>query len=301
MQVDAVFTWVQPDDEDYKKLRNTYGKEFGAARRLPPSTKTGKDTELFFSVNLVLKNLPWIRNVFVVVHDKQTIPEFGSPKVQTVFHSQIFPQPFLQLPTFNSHAIESVLHRIPGLAEHFIYFNDDTYVLQPMRVDQWFDTKTRLPKVYLKGFTRRSSVRAPLPTQYALHYICMINNHALLDKMFGFRAVRMRPWHQPIALTQTLVKNVERFFEKKNRFRTIQEYVPLPLALLVGLEQKLAVPANEKWIPNKWITATDFANYSNLKTFTLLCINDLGDHVPLVLQEKIFEFLVSVSGSEPRT
>ena len=29
------------------------------------------------------------------------------------------------LPLFNSHAIEAWLHRIPGLAEQFVYFNDD--------------------------------------------------------------------------------------------------------------------------------------------------------------------------------
>ena len=34
------------------------------------------------------------------------------------------------LPTFNSHAIELNLHRIPGLAPAFLYFNDDFFLGQ---------------------------------------------------------------------------------------------------------------------------------------------------------------------------
>jgi hypothetical protein len=295
MQVDAVFTWVQPNDEDYKKLRNTYLPQVlydHSSRRLPPKTTNPQETELFFSVSLVLKNLPWIRNIFIVVHDKQTIPNFSVDKVKTIYHSQIFPQPFLHLPTFNSHSIESVLHRIPGLSEHFIYFNDDTYVLKPMKMSDWFDIETQRPKLYLKGTTRRRFIHSPPPTNYALHYICMVNNHALLDKLFGFRQIRGRPWHQPIALSKTLIQNVEPFFlQQKNRFRTVTELVPLPLALLFGLEKKLVLVANEKAIPNVWITATDFVSIHN--NVVLLCINDLGDHVPIPLQQKILGFLKS--------
>lgn len=37
---------------------------------------------------------------------------------------EIFPN-HTHLPTYSSPAIESHLHRIPGLADHFIYLNDD--------------------------------------------------------------------------------------------------------------------------------------------------------------------------------
>jgi hypothetical protein len=32
------------------------------------------------------------------------------------------------LPTFSSPAIEANLHRIAGLSEHFLYFNDDVFL-----------------------------------------------------------------------------------------------------------------------------------------------------------------------------
>ena len=38
------------------------------------------------------------------------------------------------LPTFNSQAIETMLHRIPGLRSPFIYLNDDFFIGQRLRV-----------------------------------------------------------------------------------------------------------------------------------------------------------------------
>ena len=53
------------------------------------------------------------------------------PMVNLVDHAQILPAE--GLPTFNSHAIETSLHRIDGLAEHFVYFNDDFLLGRPVR------------------------------------------------------------------------------------------------------------------------------------------------------------------------
>ena len=35
-------------------------------------------------------------------------------------------------PAFSSHPIELNLHRIKGLSERFVYFNDDMYLLRPV-------------------------------------------------------------------------------------------------------------------------------------------------------------------------
>ena len=49
--------------------------------------------------------------------------------VNIVLHEMIIPQDLL--PTFNSTTIEMFLPLIPDLAEHFIYGNDDIFVLKP--------------------------------------------------------------------------------------------------------------------------------------------------------------------------
>lgn len=63
------------------------------------------------------------------------------PKLNLVTHDQII-EPHC-LPTFNSHAIEINIHKIEGLAEHFVYFNDDTFINSPLEPEFFF--KNGLP------------------------------------------------------------------------------------------------------------------------------------------------------------
>ena len=56
------------------------------------------------------------------------ILNLNAPKLHVVRHDEFIPQEYL--PTFSSHTIEMNIHRIPGLAEHFVYFNDDMFMLR---------------------------------------------------------------------------------------------------------------------------------------------------------------------------
>ena len=49
------------------------------------------------------------------------------PKLNIVNHKDFIPEKYL--PTFNSHALWN-MHRIPGLAENFVYFNDDMFLIK---------------------------------------------------------------------------------------------------------------------------------------------------------------------------
>ena len=88
--------------------------------------------ELKYSLRSIEKFAPWIRKVFIVTNGQ--IPswlDLSNPKVQIITHDQIFLNKS-QLPTFSSAAIELNLHRIPGLSDYFIYFNDDVFLGQPV-------------------------------------------------------------------------------------------------------------------------------------------------------------------------
>ena len=81
--------------------------------------------ELRYSMRSVERFAPWVRQIFIVTNGQ--IPSWlnlDSPRVTLVTHEEIFPN-HTHLPTYSSPAIESHLHRIPGLAPHFIYLNDD--------------------------------------------------------------------------------------------------------------------------------------------------------------------------------
>ena len=63
------------------------------------------------------------------------------PKLNIVCHEDFIPQKFL--PTFNSHTIEWNFHRIPGLTEQFVYFNDDMFLLKPVYMEDFFKDENR--------------------------------------------------------------------------------------------------------------------------------------------------------------
>ena len=58
--------------------------------------------------------------------------------ISVVSHSDIYPYPD-HLPTFSSPSIETHLHRIDGLSERFLYFNDDISLLAPICPEDYFD------------------------------------------------------------------------------------------------------------------------------------------------------------------
>lgn len=60
----------------------------------------------------------------------------NAPKLKIIRHSDFIPAKYL--PTFNSNPIELNLHRIPGLNEHFIYFNDDIFLARPCAPTDFF-------------------------------------------------------------------------------------------------------------------------------------------------------------------
>ncbi|MCQ2145641.1 MAG: hypothetical protein MJY72_07855 [Bacteroidales bacterium] len=84
----------------------------------------------------IRKFMPYIDNVFLVVARESQVPSWVSEKLKIVLHKDIIPKELL--PVFNSTAIEMFLHRIPGLSEQFIYFNDDIFPVAQSRPEDFF-------------------------------------------------------------------------------------------------------------------------------------------------------------------
>ncbi|XP_053209635.1 N-acetylglucosamine-1-phosphotransferase subunits alpha/beta-like isoform X2 [Panonychus citri] len=94
--------------------------------------------EFKYSLRSVEKFSPWIRNVYLVTNGQ--IPDWldvNNPRLRLITHEDIFPNKS-DLPTFNSVAIEIHLHRIPGLSEKFLYFNDDIMLGKPVYLEDFY-------------------------------------------------------------------------------------------------------------------------------------------------------------------
>lgn len=104
--------------------------------------------ELRYSLRSIEKHAPWVRHVFIVTNGQ--IPSWlnlDNPRVTVVAHQEIFLNTS-HLPTFSSPAIESHIHRIPGLSQKFIYMNDDVMFGTHVWPDDFY-SHSKGQKVYL--------------------------------------------------------------------------------------------------------------------------------------------------------
>ena len=85
----------------------------------------------------VEKFAPWVNKIHFVTCGQ--IPKWlntNNPKINLVNHSDYIPEKYL--PTFNSNAIEINLHRIEELSEKFVYFNDDMFLINKVKPQDFF-------------------------------------------------------------------------------------------------------------------------------------------------------------------
>jgi hypothetical protein len=171
--VDAVISWVDGDDPEHKRRRRAALKTSGRVPGIIPAGKVASrfsdNGELLLAVKSIRKNAPWVRNI-LVVSDKQR-PRWTNGDIERdlglrfVDHEEIFVGYEWALPTFNSRAIETAIWRINGLADRFIYLNDDFFILKPVRKEEFFRgdkfvfrgkwKPIRLPGPMLRSIERR--------------------------------------------------------------------------------------------------------------------------------------------------
>jgi hypothetical protein len=128
--IDVVYTWVDGNDPAHKSLLQAYSGTLDrsdAQLALGP-TRFQQHDELRHSLRSVEAFAPWVRKIFLVTNGQ--VPSWLNTRCDRlvlVNHDEIFTQKS-NLPTFNSSAIDLNLHRIPGLSDRFIYFNDDFFL-----------------------------------------------------------------------------------------------------------------------------------------------------------------------------
>ena len=141
MEVDVVYTWVNHQDAAwqrlYEKAASTLPQDGSIHRSAKTIARFQNRNELLFSINSVKKYAPWVRHIYVVTNCALPRELIDDEQVTKVSHEEIFPDPGV-LPNFNSRAIETNLHHVDGLSEHFLYFNDDFFLCRPVSRDDFF-------------------------------------------------------------------------------------------------------------------------------------------------------------------
>ena len=147
MKIDAVITWVDGNDPAHRASRERYGDKAAFARDdVAGSTRYASIGEIFWCVASINRFAPFINRIYIITDNQNPqLDDFlqrnfphGCIPVEIVDHKTIFSGYEHALPVFNSLAIETMMWRIPGLSERFIYFNDDFLLTAPTTPEDFF-------------------------------------------------------------------------------------------------------------------------------------------------------------------
>ncbi len=215
--IDIVITWVDGDDPVHKaKRRQFLGNGRGESfEEVAAPTRFRSVGEIYFCVASILRFAPFVHHIYIVTDAqdphadefaRRYFPDNRIP-ITVVDHREIFRGYESFLPTFNSLSIETMLWRIPGLSERFVYFNDDVLLIAPVTPEDWFDEQGR-PVVFgywHKTFTTRLErwLRLPRHGHKAFTYKDSMLNAA--DRLGGEARSRfVRMIHAPLVLRRSI-------------------------------------------------------------------------------------------------
>ena len=192
--IDFVIAWVDGADPEWRKRK----EEFLGSPSTDDRIERYRDWDLLrYWFRGIEEFAPWANRIWFICD--QNPPEWlnlDHPRLRVVRHEDYIPQEYL--PAFSSHPIELNMHRIKGLSEKFVYFNDDMFLIAP--VESSFFFKNNLPC--------DSAVLNPVPTDDLVGkggggkiFAMFLNNAAYINREYDFKAcVRQHPfkWLNPI-------------------------------------------------------------------------------------------------------
>lgn len=137
-EIDIVLAWVDGSDPFWQEEKKERMQEQGMQVDSDDRDERYRDWELMkYWFRGIDKYVPWVRKIHFVTYGH--LPEWlntQNSKLHIVNHNDFIPSKYL--PTFNSHVIEWNFHRIEGLTENFIYFNDDIFLLKSVEKTMFF-------------------------------------------------------------------------------------------------------------------------------------------------------------------
>lgn len=145
--IDFVLPWVDGDDPALSEKRALYAASGESSNdEKGGATRYRQVGEICFSVASIFRFAPWVRKVFIVTdgQDPGLLPMLQrhfpdrTGDVVIVDHKVIFAGREETLPVFNSNSIDTLIWNIPDLSEHFIYTNDDVFLMRPVRPEDFF-------------------------------------------------------------------------------------------------------------------------------------------------------------------
>ncbi|GAA3301753.1 stealth family protein [Streptomyces cinereospinus] len=226
--VDAVYTWVDGEDPAMAAKRRAHqeGSDNAIAPRETGASRYTSHDELKYALRSLEMYAGFVRHVYLVT-DAQ-VPDWLDPEAEgltVVDHRDILPAD--ALPVFNSHAIESRLHHIPGLSDRYLYFNDDVFVNRPVGAEHFFHGNgiARIPLSPLKLGVGDPHPMEPAPNSAG-------KNTREVVRRFHGRQITHKSLHTPHPQLLSVMREMEGLEIEElrrtaySRFRSLTDVAP---------------------------------------------------------------------------
>ena len=177
-KIDFVITWVDGSDPIWQAEKEKYDPH---QKNNSASENRFRDWGLMrYWFRGVEKYAPWVNHIYFVTcgHYPEWL-NLNHSGLTLVRHEDYIPMEYL--PTFNSNVIELFIYRFSNLSEHFVLFNDDTFLIAPTKPDDFFHNGAPCDSAVLDNINARS------PDDIFPHIV--LNNTSVINKYFSKKEV----------------------------------------------------------------------------------------------------------------
>lgn len=279
--VDIVITYLD-DNKNWREKYN-YWKNYEIEHGIIEATskqafgaeRTRNWNFLKYWFRSVEKNLSWINKVFLIVQDKDQLPEWlntNYEKLRVVEHKEYVPEELL--PTFNSLTITMFINKIKDLSNNYIYCDDDMFFMKPIQKDRFFKDEisqhenNRIPYGYFFDYDE---------------YLHILNNSLdFEEKYMGEEKTKYHFYHLPTAHQkedelQIINENYQEIIEHQNKskFRNKTNLEPNMLTNILKLQRKCYIGEKGHVYNNcGYVALKDGINLEPYKEKDIVCFND---------------------------
>lgn len=182
-KIDIVVSWLDDSDPEWQAdfTRTRKSENLLMKKTSANNASRFRDYDTFrYWFRAIEKNAPWLNKIYLVTYGHY--PKWlnlNNPKLVLVKHQDFIPEKYL--PTFSSVTIAMNLHRIKGLSENFVYFNDDMFLINPTKSTDFFKNGVPCDMLTL----------IPCATYEELDHI-HINNMNLISRKFSKKEILKR-------------------------------------------------------------------------------------------------------------
>lgn len=242
MHIDFVLPWVDGGDSEWIKQKELFSG--GKTSEDDNREIRFRDWEtLRYWFRGVERFAPWVNKIHFITWGH--LPEWLNtehPKLHIVNHKDYIPAEYL--PTFSSHVIELNMHRISGLNEHFVYFNDDIFILNTLKESDFFVDGLPCDLCVANAITPRLGEFSPI----------LLQTTSYINKHFNKR--------------EDMRKNFHKWFTLKYGTLLVRTLCLFPWTFHTGFyNHHLAVPYKKITLETVWDEEPEILNQTCLHRF----------------------------------